>query len=172
MDKWDASLTKKWLFGERTSSVYLQVKLKNCVSSFFFLSCRKFWMNTDSYEYKNNPGRLCLLLVSIEISILQTQHIMSKVTNIQLIRTPEVDLHNCRPSFITCIKNENNTISIAYSCYCFLRFNPPSSGLLKIKKKCQIPIETNTLKEIYNNITWIIWILRFFMLQLFLNRQI
>ena len=41
---------------DKTSSIYLYVKLK-ALASWIFLSFTSFWRNSDSYEYKNKSAR-------------------------------------------------------------------------------------------------------------------
>jgi hypothetical protein len=41
---------------DKTSSIYLYVKLK-ALASWIFLSFISFWRNSDSYEYKNKSAR-------------------------------------------------------------------------------------------------------------------
>ena len=41
------------LFNDMTYSIYLKVKVKISTRCFFFLSFRRFWRNSASYEYKN-----------------------------------------------------------------------------------------------------------------------
>ena len=41
---------------DKTSSIYLYVKLK-ALASWIFLSFTRFWRNFDSYEYKNKSAR-------------------------------------------------------------------------------------------------------------------
>ena len=64
---------------DRTSSIYRKVKLKNSARCFFFLSFRRFGMNSASYEYKNKSAGRGAQLVPIGIVCwhinLQTQQI-------------------------------------------------------------------------------------------------
>jgi hypothetical protein len=41
---------------DKTSSIYLYVKLK-ALASWIFLSLTRFWRNSDSYEHTNKSGR-------------------------------------------------------------------------------------------------------------------
>jgi hypothetical protein len=49
---------------DKTSSIYLYVKLK-ALASWIFLSFTSFWRNADSYEYKNKSARRGAQFVSI-----------------------------------------------------------------------------------------------------------
>jgi hypothetical protein len=49
---------------DKTSSIYLYVKLK-ALASWIFLSFTSFWRNSDSYEYKNKSARRGLGLVTL-----------------------------------------------------------------------------------------------------------
>ena len=50
---------------DKTSSIYLYVKLK-ALASWIFLSFTIFWRNSDSYEYKNKSARRGAQFVPIE----------------------------------------------------------------------------------------------------------
>ena len=51
---------------DKTSSIYLYVKLK-ALASWIFLSFTKFWRNSDSYEYKNNSATRGAQFVPIDM---------------------------------------------------------------------------------------------------------
>jgi hypothetical protein len=58
---------------DKTSSIYLYVKLK-ALASWIFLSFTRFWRNSDSYEYKNKSARTGILMTFYLSIILGLQN--------------------------------------------------------------------------------------------------
>jgi hypothetical protein len=62
---------------DKTSSIYLYVKLK-ALASWIFLSVTSFWRNSDSYEYKNKSARRASIL-DLYLEFDDSGHISTKI---------------------------------------------------------------------------------------------
>ena len=74
---------------DKTSSIYLYVKLK-ALASWIFLSFTSFWRNSDSYEYKNKSARRGAQFVPIGMSTTCWNSIPPKETNMLSMRNSSI----------------------------------------------------------------------------------
>jgi hypothetical protein len=72
---------------DKTSSIYLYVKLK-ALASWIFLSFTSFWRNSNSYEYKNKSARRGAQFVPIGMPTTCWNSVPPKETNIYRSGTP------------------------------------------------------------------------------------
>jgi hypothetical protein len=94
-------LWKLWLLTDRTSSIYLNVWLKD-MTSILLLSCNSFWTNYASYEYKNNSVNKGAQFVPIGIPTDSWKAWSPKTTKILYTRKPSIPLMSAY-STCTCV---------------------------------------------------------------------
>jgi hypothetical protein len=73
-------LNHKFSKYDKTSSIYLYVKLK-ALASWIFLSFTSFWRNSDWYEYKNKSARRGAQFVPIGMPTTCWNSVLRKDTN-------------------------------------------------------------------------------------------
>ena len=74
---------------DKTSSIYLYVKLK-ALASWIFLSFTSFWRNSDSYEYKNKSARRVAQFVPIGMPSTCWNSVPPKETNVLSMRNSSI----------------------------------------------------------------------------------
>ena len=74
---------------DKTSSIYLYVKLK-ALASRIFLSFTSFWRNSDSYEYKNKSARRGAQFVPVGMPMTCWNSIPPKETSMLLMRNSSI----------------------------------------------------------------------------------
>ena len=74
---------------DKTSSIYLYVKLK-ALASWIFLSFTSFWRKSDSYEYKNKSARRGAQFVPIGMPMTCWNSVPPKETNMLSMRNSSI----------------------------------------------------------------------------------
>ena len=86
--QWKKSANLELLI-DKTSSIYLYVKLK-ALASWIFLSFTRFWRNSDSYEYKNKSARRGAQFVPIVMPTTCWNSVPPKETNMLSMRNSSI----------------------------------------------------------------------------------
>jgi hypothetical protein len=88
---------------DKTSSIYLYVKLK-ALASWIFLCFTRFWRNSDLYDYKNKSARRGAHFVPIGMPTTSRNSAPPKETNMLSMRNSNI--------LITCSSNKRNALKI------------------------------------------------------------
>jgi hypothetical protein len=120
--------TYEWnwsLLIDKTSSMYLNVELKATARGLF--SCRSFWMNSASKEYKNKSAYKGAQLVPMGIPTVCWKILLPKATKMLSMRNPNISLMSTSEYF--CVESESwitkyvrewlATMSISFYHFCY-----------------------------------------------------